>query len=192
MCNRPTLCMQEGIAPEGLAVDRLAGKVPAATQCANITVLQVWELPKERNMATEVICINNNITNFIATLEALDFPRSAIFSLSDLESTGTEDRCSPQWQLSQNDVICLRAGNGFSLSDLERTGATDRRSLHSAMAAQQRQRHILLHADHPWGKTPSAAQSCVRNLYGRAATDRRCSTTRLPQEKLHIPCKLLS
>ncbi len=59
-------------------------------------MLQVWELPKERNMATEVICINNNITNFIATLEALDFPRSAIFSLSDLESTGTEDRCSLQ------------------------------------------------------------------------------------------------
>ena len=54
--------------------------------------LQVWELPKERNVTSEVICINNNVTNFIATLEALDFPRSAIFSLSDLESTGAEDR----------------------------------------------------------------------------------------------------
>lgn len=54
----------------------------------------MWELPKERNLASEVICINNNVTNFIATLEALDFPRSAIFSLSDLESTGTEDRWS--------------------------------------------------------------------------------------------------
>ena len=43
-------------------------------------------------MTSEVICINNNVTNFIATLEALDFPRSAIFSLSDLESTGAEDR----------------------------------------------------------------------------------------------------
>ena len=48
----------------------------------------MWELPKERNATSEVICINNNVTNFIATLEALDFPRSAIFSLSDLESTG--------------------------------------------------------------------------------------------------------
>ena len=55
-------------------------------------VLQVWELPKERNATSEVICINNNVTNFIATLEALDFPRSAIFSLSDLESTGGEER----------------------------------------------------------------------------------------------------
>ncbi len=55
-------------------------------------VLQVWELPKERNLASEVICINNNVTNFIATLEALDFPRSAIFSLSDLESTRDEER----------------------------------------------------------------------------------------------------
>ena len=53
---------------------------------------QVWELPKERNATSEVICINNNVTNFIATLEALDFPRSAIFSLSDLESTGGEER----------------------------------------------------------------------------------------------------
>ena len=52
----------------------------------------MWELPKERNATSEVICINNNITNFIATLEALDFPRSAIFSLSDLESTGGEER----------------------------------------------------------------------------------------------------
>ena len=43
-------------------------------------------------MTSEVICISNNVTNFIATLEALDFPRSAIFSLSDLESTGAEDR----------------------------------------------------------------------------------------------------
>ena len=43
-------------------------------------------------MTSEVICINNNVTNFIATLEVLDFPRSAIFSLSDLESTGAEDR----------------------------------------------------------------------------------------------------
>ena len=55
-------------------------------------MLQVWELPKERNLASEVICINNNVTNFIATLEALDFPRSAIFSLSDLESTRDEER----------------------------------------------------------------------------------------------------
>ena len=94
-CGRPALCMLEGIAPEDLPIDRLAGKGHAASQYANATVLQVWELPKEYNMATEVICINNNITNFIATLEALDFPRSAIFSLSDLESTGTEDRCSP-------------------------------------------------------------------------------------------------
>ena len=46
-------------------------------------------------MTSEVICISNNVTNFIATLEALDFPRSAIFSLSDLESTGAEDRWSP-------------------------------------------------------------------------------------------------
>ena len=43
-------------------------------------------------MTSEVSCINNNVINFIATLEALDFPRSAIFSLSDLESTGAEDR----------------------------------------------------------------------------------------------------
>lgn len=66
--------------------------------------MQVWELPKERNATSEVICINNNVTNFIATLEALDFPRSAIFSLSDLESTGGEER----WATSSEHLLgCL-------------------------------------------------------------------------------------
>ena len=55
-------------------------------------------------MTSEVICINNNVTNFIATLEALDFPRSAIFSLSDLESTGDEDR----WGLNTSFRVWLQ------------------------------------------------------------------------------------